>query len=322
MRFALLVAVLLSCSSAWAVVVEPQAPSAVGVGETVAVDLLIRDVQNLYGYQFEVRYDPSMLSFVRLQPGTFLSQGRTTFSIQPDFRQTGTVKNIAELLTGDQQPVSGSGTAHTIVFQAKTPGTTQVEITLAKLADSTAQSIGNAIGAPAEIQIGISSNTESTPSSRESTPPNLPPQPLQQSEPVEPTHAEQQVALAQQQSPEPLPAPESARRESPMEKSSTVPIPPQGTEVTTVQVTDSTTSYFLAIATVIAILIGGYAYVKARRGDKARVIGQTLLPPQAPISPAAAYIQQMRARGYRDAEIAQQLRAAGWNDTQFTQHLK
>lgn len=317
MRFTLLLALLLACSSTWAVIVAPEAPSTVGVGETVTVDLLIRDVQDLYGYQFEVRYDQTKLSFVRLQPGTFLSQGRTTFSVQPDLRETGKVKNIAEILTGDQQSVSGSGTAHSIVFQASAPGTTQVEITLAKLADSAAQPIVNTIGAPAEILIG------KTPLPGGATTPPVNPQEIipQQSAPTEPIHTEQQLALAQQQSPEPQTAPEPERREFPNGRSSTTPLPPAGTGITQVQTSDST-GFLLAIAALIAIAIGGYAYVKAHRGDQARTIGQTLIPPQAPISPDAAYIQQMRTRGYHDAEIAQQLRAAGWKEVQFTQHLK
>ncbi|HID56974.1 TPA: hypothetical protein EYP37_10635, partial [Candidatus Poribacteria bacterium] len=66
------------------------------VGELVTVEIKVREVQDLYGIQFDVRYDPKALSFVSAEEGDFLSSdGISTFFNPPTDDGAGTASGLA-----------------------------------------------------------------------------------------------------------------------------------------------------------------------------------------------------------------------------------
>ena len=127
------------------------------------VDVQITDVQQLYGYQLAVQY-PESLKFVGVTAGTFLSKGGTanTFSIDPDSREAGTIKNIVETLTGEGA-TSGSGLLTTLRFLGRTEGNGAITMTAAQLSNSAVQEIPVALAVPLSVAIAGKAPAYETP---------------------------------------------------------------------------------------------------------------------------------------------------------------
>jgi hypothetical protein len=102
----------------------------VGEGDTVTLDISVSSITNLYSYQFDIEYDPSMLSFISLENGAFLGDN---FFCVPTAATLGVLDNIACTKLGDVGGVSGSGLLKKITFKATEPGISKITISDAKL---------------------------------------------------------------------------------------------------------------------------------------------------------------------------------------------
>lgn len=96
-------------------------------GGAFSVDVVIGGVTNLFAYQFDVAFDPTMLQAVAVSEGAFLSLGGPTFFIP------GTIDNIngavwasAGSIQGTSGGASGSGVIATITFNAVMPGVSSI----------------------------------------------------------------------------------------------------------------------------------------------------------------------------------------------------
>lgn len=122
--------VLLACS-AWAVpaLADPQVtlvatPTSPQVGSGVDLSVLISGVTDLYGYNFSLSFDASLLQVTGISEGSFLgSAGSTYFDGGSIDNGAGTISYLFDTLIGAVPGASGSGTLVTIHLNAIGTGT-------------------------------------------------------------------------------------------------------------------------------------------------------------------------------------------------------
>jgi hypothetical protein len=122
------------------VLVVPQTQTAV-IGEEVEIDINIVEVADLYGFEFDLAYDPSILEYASWEKGTFIGDGDSTFWITPDASTSGEINNFAAGRTTPGVSVSGSGTLATVRFNVIGAGTSPIRIEELKLGDSNVDEI-------------------------------------------------------------------------------------------------------------------------------------------------------------------------------------
>lgn len=111
-----------------AVVIDPPT-SEVAVGATTTVNIRIENVEDLYGAEVHLDFDPGLLEVVdadsgtagvQIQPGTFPSPD---FTGQNSVDQAAGKINFAVAQMPPHEPVSGSGVLATVTFQGEAAGT-------------------------------------------------------------------------------------------------------------------------------------------------------------------------------------------------------
>ncbi|AVR96093.1 cohesin domain-containing protein [Pseudoduganella armeniaca] len=137
----LLIALLLGAASAQAsaapVLSVSATPNPAVRGSTVDLSVLIADVSDLYGYQFSLSFDPSVLRATGVTEGAFLGTGGSTVSGDGGIdNAAGTVSFIYNTLVGPTAGVSGSGTLAHIRFDVIGVGTTPLTFADALFLDS------------------------------------------------------------------------------------------------------------------------------------------------------------------------------------------
>jgi|GEM_PF-6626355 len=115
--------------------------STLGISDTVTLDVMVGNVQDLYGVEFYVSFDPDLVQVQDAIPGGDVN------IIPGDFLQPGAVvhKNYVNNSTGEIEYVQtregpvpgahGSGALARIVFHGKAAGTSPVAFTLSTLSD-------------------------------------------------------------------------------------------------------------------------------------------------------------------------------------------
>ena len=142
----LLIALLLGAASAGAsaatVLSVSASPNPAIVGSTVDLSVLIGDVSDLYGYQFSLSFDPSVLRATDVTEGSFLAAGGATFPGYAGIDNTaGSVSYVYNSLLGPSAGVSGSGTLAHIRFDVIGIGSTPLTFSNALFLDSHAVDI-------------------------------------------------------------------------------------------------------------------------------------------------------------------------------------
>ena len=113
-----------SLANAQAVIsIDPTTQTA-STGNVVTVDVDISNVSDLYGYQFDVAFNPSILQAVSSSEGPFLAGGGSTFFIPgTNDNVGGTVAATADTLLTAISGVNGSGELAVFTFDAIGTGT-------------------------------------------------------------------------------------------------------------------------------------------------------------------------------------------------------
>jgi LysM repeat protein len=115
----------------------------VEAGATTVVEVQVKDVQNLFGIDVRLSFDPSKLEVqdanpgmagVQIQAGPFLDVNQG-FVAQNSADNTAGRVNYAMTLLGQAQPVSGSGTVMIITFKGIGEGDSAVSFLSALLSD-------------------------------------------------------------------------------------------------------------------------------------------------------------------------------------------
>jgi hypothetical protein len=114
-----------------------QGPTTVSQGSSLAVDVNIASVTDLYGFQFDLGFNPSVLMATMVSEGAFLPSGGSTFFIPGTIDNTnGIVAATADTLTGAMSGVTGSGTLAVFDFTAIANGSTGLTLSNVILVDS------------------------------------------------------------------------------------------------------------------------------------------------------------------------------------------
>jgi hypothetical protein len=102
----------------------------IDVGSTGVVNIRVEDVIDLYGFEFQLTFDETLVEGVQVQPGDFLS---------PDWILENTIDNdngtIAYALCqqSPSEPQSGDGVLVTITWRGKALGTSPIHFDYVKL---------------------------------------------------------------------------------------------------------------------------------------------------------------------------------------------
>ena len=110
-------------------------------GETFVLDFKIAGASDVFGFQFDVEYNPSVLQFQKSDQGTFLNKNGQDNTFCVDYKNSsGAVRNIACTRLG-KGSAEGEGILDKITFKAIGSGTSDVKITNVKIANSNAEKI-------------------------------------------------------------------------------------------------------------------------------------------------------------------------------------
>jgi len=108
--------------------IEPRQTRKLSVGETFTVNVTVKNCQNVYAVQVDIRFDPYVLDAIKIIEGPFLKSAGDTFVLFNESRVNeeatppyGQVYFVATLL-GDAPGASGSGVLFNITFQVLAEG--------------------------------------------------------------------------------------------------------------------------------------------------------------------------------------------------------
>jgi len=112
----------------------------VDVGQTFSVDIYVSNVIDLYGWEFKLRWNLTLLDALNITEGDFLrSYGDTLFVI--NVNNTEGWLRAACTLIGGIPGVNGSGILATVEFYAESVGQTMLDLYDTKLVNSCEESI-------------------------------------------------------------------------------------------------------------------------------------------------------------------------------------
>jgi adhesin HecA-like repeat protein len=139
------------------ITVEP-ASQDVSQGTEFNVDVNISGVADLYGYQFDLTFNPAVLSEVSTSEGSFLAgNGNATFFIGGTIDNgNGVVSATADTLLSAVAGTSGAGTLAVFTFDAKGKGASSIGVSGIELLDSSFNAI-DAKAAGGTVEVGTSS---------------------------------------------------------------------------------------------------------------------------------------------------------------------
>ena len=114
----------------------------VAVGDTFGVPVIVSGVSDLYGFQFDLSYNPAVLQLTNITEGSFLSSAGTTFFIAGAIDNTaGTATSTADSLIGAIPGASGEGDLAIFDFKAISLGNSDLALSNVTLLDSSLNSI-------------------------------------------------------------------------------------------------------------------------------------------------------------------------------------
>jgi hypothetical protein len=110
------------------IAVQPAAPT-VALGQTFTLSVNISGAADLYGYQFDLGFNPTVLQAISVTEGAFLGTGGPTIFLP------GTIDNVggsitanADILNGAVSGVNGNGDLLDVTFQALAVGSSGVQL--------------------------------------------------------------------------------------------------------------------------------------------------------------------------------------------------
>jgi hypothetical protein len=112
-------------------------PATVSQGSRFAVDVNISGAADLYAFQLDLTFDPSILAVTSVSEGLFLPGGGSTFFIQGTIDNLGgSITNNADSLLTAISGVNGDGTLIVFDFTALASGTSSLDLANILLLDS------------------------------------------------------------------------------------------------------------------------------------------------------------------------------------------
>jgi hypothetical protein len=104
-------------------------PANVNIGQSFSLNIQITGTTDLYGYQFDLGFDPSILAATSTTEGSFLPTGGSTFYIPGTVDNSGgAVTFTAGILDGALSGVTGAGVLSSVNFTALAAGTSAITL--------------------------------------------------------------------------------------------------------------------------------------------------------------------------------------------------
>jgi len=113
------------------------------VGKTFTVEVRISNAENIYGWEFRLKWNPTLLNMVRVVEGNFLGQcGGTFFATNTSKAKDGLIIVDCTLL-GNVSGANGNGTLAIIEFYAKVQGECPLELEETILVDESERPVSH-----------------------------------------------------------------------------------------------------------------------------------------------------------------------------------
>ncbi len=150
----------LPASAAGPTITLVPSPLQAPVGQVVPLAVRINNVENLYGFDVQLKFDPAVVEIqdadprtplIDLLPGDFLSYD---FALHHEADNTTGTASFVMTQINPSEARSGSGTLFTIYVKGKAAGKSAFEITYAKLADRNGEEI-NVTSTDGEAQVSV-----------------------------------------------------------------------------------------------------------------------------------------------------------------------
>ncbi len=141
---------------------------AINIGQTTTIALYVQNVQNLYGYQAALSFNPAILEVIDTdtnKPGVQVALGNF---LSPDFVQQNNADNSLGAIVcvvsqmAPSTAVSGSGVLFTITFRSKAQGVSPIQFTDLKLARNDGVEISVSLQV-AQVQVNATTTPTVTP---------------------------------------------------------------------------------------------------------------------------------------------------------------
>ena len=116
----------------------------VKVGQNFTVEIKVMDINDLYGWEFKLKWNPNLLDFVDVVEGSFLKQKGDTFFAKRINKTEGYVIVDCTLL-GNVNGANGNGTLALIEFYAKVQGECILDLCETTLINSSEQPITHSV---------------------------------------------------------------------------------------------------------------------------------------------------------------------------------
>lgn len=107
------------------------------VDQIFTLGVSIADVSDLYAFQFDLAFDPTILQLLSISEGSFLPPAGSTFFIPGTIDNiAGTATSTADTLVGNIPGATGTGDLADFTFQAINPGASSLALSNGLLFDS------------------------------------------------------------------------------------------------------------------------------------------------------------------------------------------
>jgi len=119
--------------------------SLVEVGSQIDIQIRAENVSNFYGAEFELTYDPAIVTALSVVPGAVFTAYPNEYQVVQNEILTGTIRFAASLLsTTKAPPFTGNAHVATITFLGIAPGTSPLTWVETKVSNNAAQAITHA----------------------------------------------------------------------------------------------------------------------------------------------------------------------------------
>jgi hypothetical protein len=127
----------------------------VALGASFEADILVADVTNLGAFEFALSFDPALVHFDSITPGSFLGSTGRTISCMPPLVEEGNVRYTCVTLGDEPGGPSGSGVLAVAQFSAVSGGTTILDLSDVALLEPNATQIavGQVIDGSVTVEI-------------------------------------------------------------------------------------------------------------------------------------------------------------------------
>jgi hypothetical protein len=123
------------CASSWLMaaragpIVSVVSPGSETLGNSFTVNITVTGAVDLYAFQFDLDFDPTILQATSVTEGAFLPSGGTTIFVPGTIDNTaGAVSSVADTLVGSIPGVNGNGDLVDIAFDAVGAGTSALTL--------------------------------------------------------------------------------------------------------------------------------------------------------------------------------------------------